>query len=145
MPVDKRCSFCKSDVETVSHLFYYYPFIQIAKHFLVQWFRDIGGHGVSLECIRFSVFKDTSFTEERKALLILLSEYRLSVWLCRNKARFDGKRIRPINIATHFLGRVKFRLYTDFCRLSRECFEDFWSKLCLIEDNELKFIFSLSV
>ena len=53
------CSFCKHDVETVEHLFYHCPYIQMCKLQLVKWFRDIEEIGVSLDSIRFSVFPDS--------------------------------------------------------------------------------------
>lgn len=147
MPVCKMCSFCKHDIETVEHLFYFCPYVQMTKKFLARWFKTIDGRGISLECIRFSVFSHDALSIAcKKILLVILSEYRFSIWLCRNKVRFDHKRMRSIDIAAHFLARIKIRLWTDFKRMTTDTFISYWTYdgLCSVTDNGLGFHFSLN-
>lgn len=147
MSVCKMCSFCKKEVETVEHLFYFCSFVQKTKHFLALWFKTIGNMGISLECVRFSVFThDALSIRNKNALLVLLSEYRFAIWLCRNKARFDNKKIDSIEIAAHFLARIKIRLWTDFQRMSNFNFTSQWvhDTLCEVSETGVKFKFSLN-
>jgi hypothetical protein len=46
MPINKWCTFCKREVETIPHLFYYCPYIQMTKRFLVKWFREIANQKI---------------------------------------------------------------------------------------------------
>ena len=140
MPVNQFCSFCKKEMETVLHLFYYCSFVQMCKRFLIRWFRDLGNIGLTPECIRFSVFRSSLSSHARKsALIVMLTEYRLSIWNCRNKARFDKKHMRPVDIAAYFLSRIRKRLWVDFYRLSRDSFVSFWEceSLCTVKPDGL--------
>jgi exonuclease III len=143
MPVIKWCSFCKKEIETVEHLFYYCPLVQQCKQYLAQWFKDIGNVGISLICIRFSSFNHKICKICHEVLLILLAEYRFAIWQSRNKARFDNKQIKAKDIAACYLTRVRNRVTTDFHRKLNFRFENQWAytTICKVNDNKVVFNF----
>ena len=53
-------------------------------------------------------------------LLVLLSEYRLTVWMCRNKIRFDKKKLSKTDITNSFYHKIKARVGLDFHRLDKD-------------------------
>ena len=145
MSVAKECSFCGRDIETIEHLFYYCPFVQQSKMFLADWFREILEQGMSLEAIRFSVFRGRVRKEERDVMLMLLSEYRYAVWMCRNRCRFDNKVSRVKDVTVAFLARIRVRLMVEFARMSEVAFVVKWGfpSLCTVQNGMLQFSFGI--
>ena len=145
MSVCKECSFCQKEVESVEHLFYYCTFVQQCKMFLSDWFREILEQGMSLEAIRFSVFRGRVRKDVKDVMLMLLSEYRYAVWMCRNKCRFDNKVLRPKDVTVAFLARVRLRLMLEFARLSEVAFVVKWGfdSLCTVNNGMLQYSFGI--
>ena len=59
-------------------------------------------------------------------MFLFISEYRLAVWICRNKARYEGKKIGPRDSLYLFKNRINLRLQADFVRLKQMIFERQW-------------------
>ena len=144
MKIDRRCSFCKKDAETISHLSYYCTHIHMSKHFLTKCFKTIAGTGFHQDSIRFSLLNSSIDPLKTNTLLILLSEYRYSIWIHCNLARFDQKHVQPIQILAHLLARIKLRITLDYSRVLPHVFttRPMWSDFCTA--NEEGLIFSLN-
>ena len=78
------------------------------------WFQAIDQQDMKIENIRFSVLNKDSGRLCRDALLILLSEYRLTVWMCRNKMRFGKKKLSKTDMTYSFYNKIKARVGLDF-------------------------------
>ena len=143
--IDRLCTFCKSENETISHLFFYCTHIQWCKKFLVSWLHDICDIGISKDLICFSLFPHKIPKHILDTCLILLSEYRFSIWTQRNKIRFDRNRSSPCDTASFFLNRVRNRIITDFHRFEFCSFHSAWmyKTLCDVDNGKLEFKFNL--
>ena len=143
MPIDKNCSLCKKEAETVQHLFYYCTQVHKARQLLTKCFRAIIAKGASPEAIRFSILDETIDQMNRKTVLILLSEYRYVIWHMRNLARFEKKNTNSDQVYSLLINRLKFRILTDNSRLPLQAFDNIWSDICTVTDDKLDFIFSV--
>ena len=143
--IDKKCTFCKNENETMTHLFFYCTHIQWCKRFLASWIFDICNFGISLDLILFSVPKKDCKKHDLSTILILLSEFRFSIWNARNKVRFDKKELSPADIASNFLNRVKVRIQVDFHRLDSILFRNIWlhDSLICFENGNIVYNFNL--
>ena len=72
-----------------------------------------------------------------KEIFMFISEYRLAVWVCRNRARFENKRLTPRDSLCLLKNRINLRLQTDYIRLKQMIFERMWvaSGLATYDDD----------
>jgi hypothetical protein len=144
MTVCKYCSFCKKECETVEHLFFYCPFVQTCKYLIDNIFSDVDAGKFCLDHVKFSAFSSSVFGKSKDTLLVCLSEYRYSIWFCRNLVRFDKKRLTQDDVYRFFLSRLRNRILVDFHRMPRFNFLVLWEgpSMCTVEDDEVVFHFS---
>ena len=136
--IDKMCTFCKKEIETVDHLFLYCKHIQDCKKILASWFYNVSNYGISKFAILFSFFSKDFEKNVLSTIMILLSEYRHCIWTMRNKMRFDRKNVASKDIAIYFFNKIKCRISVDMKRLGIVAFQKFWDHdaICTLEmDN----------
>ena len=142
--IDKMCSFCKKDIETVDHLFFYCIKVQKCKRILASCFLDIGEIGISPNTVMFSVFEKIFPSHILNTLIVILSEYRSTIWKCRNKTRYDKNTHHEMDLANCFINKLKFRITVDFHRFCLYDFSLLWchNSICTIENGKIDFKFS---
>ena len=136
--IDKMCTFCKNENETVEHLFYYCKQIQDCKKILASWFANVSKSGLSRTSVLFSSFSNKFDKNTVNTIMIILSEYRYCIWTMRNKMRFDRKTVVSKDIALYFFNRIKCRIILDMHRLSITEFYNLWNheSICSLDfDN----------
>ena len=141
--IDKLCTFCKKENETMPHLFVYCTHIQWCKKYIASWIFDVCKLGISKNLILFTSSQKDIARHNLKTVLILLSEYRFCIWTSRNKMRYDKKHQTPLDIASLFMRRIKSRILIDFHRLQIVTFQNIWlhDTLCSIKNGEIDFNF----
>jgi len=138
------CPFC-GKIETVSHLFISYKFASpLNKHLLTLFNRSAQTKLLLSESVfRFFQF---SFPDSirRDLLLILLSESRHVIWLCRNSVKHENKVVSPAAIIFKFDSRIKARILIDFERLAIDEFINLWCKngFCTYDESTKLVTFS---
>ena len=124
MRVGPDCRFCTYSRETIEHLFIHCANNHLAKHWLQRVCFDALGHAITANDIRFGPVDTTS--GHSKIILMFISEYRLAVWVLRNRWRLNGRR-QGIRDSLHMLkSRIENRLQADFIRLNQMIFERDW-------------------
>ena len=143
--IDRLCTFCKRENETMEHLFLYCTHVQWSKKFLASWIKNVCNCGINADMMIFSYFDKKISKYNLKTALIILSEYRNCIWMIRNKMRYDRKIHTPFDIASLFIKRIKYRMYIDFNRLDYLSFQNLWlhDTLCEIDDENLIYCFTL--
>ena len=143
--INKFCSLCKHTNESIEHLFFYCIHVQWSKRFLVSWLHDICECGISTNTIIFSIFDKDMNKIALKTALIILSEYRLSIWQIRNKIRFEKNNLGAQDIVSFFLNRMKYRIIVDFHRLSLLEFQNMWmhKSICNVTEGKIEFKFDM--
>ena len=141
--IDKMCTFCKRDIETVEHLFYFCSFIQDIKKTLSKFFSKIGGIGFSLDAVRFSIFDKKVTKYHLNTFLIILSEYRHAIWTMCNKIRFEKNNLTKENVLNFFRNKIQCRIQIDFQRLDCYEFHMLWdhSCICSIDQGKIEYHF----
>ena len=143
--IDRLCSLCKHENETIEHLFLYCTHVQWSKKFLVSWLHDICQIGLSVKTVILSCFDKKISRNHLQTILIILSEYRYCIWTARNRIRYEKKRISPFDLASMFINRIQYRILIDFQRLEECKFEMIWTHdtLCKIENGQLCYNFKI--
>jgi len=131
------CPFC-GKIETVSHLFISCKFASpLNKHVLALFNRNAQTKLLLSETV-FRFFEFSSHdTIRRDLLMILLSESRHVIWLCRNSVKHENKVVSPISIISKFNCRIKVRILIDFERLAIDDFISLWCNngFCTYDEN----------
>ncbi len=97
------------------------------------------------------VFRIFEFIEKDKIkndiTLILLSESRHVIWLCRNLANYEGKPMTAFAMLEKFINRIKIRLLTDHDRMNSGYFEEIWCRynFCKIDEHSNQLVFDASL
>ena len=145
--IDRLCSLCKIENETIEHLFFYCTRVQWAKRFLVSWLHDVCDCGISMKTVIFSVFDKNVHKINLKTVLIILSEYRFCIWSIRNKIRFERKNLGAYDIVSYFVNRMKCRILIDFQRFDLLEFHNLWvhKSICSIVEGKIHYNFELSI
>ena len=133
--IDKMCTFCKNEFETVDHLFFFCRHIQDCKKILASWFFNVSNCGISKFAVLFSSFSNQFEKNVLNTIMILLSEYRHCIWTMRNKMRFERKHYNAKDIAIYFFNRIKCRILVDMKRLGIVAFRKLWDhvSICTLE------------
>ena len=123
--VVKFCLMCNSgECETTEHLFFHCSYVEEARDLLGNWLYKTSDIGLTSELIRFGPGDNN--IPSRATALILLSEYRYAIWVCRNRVRFDKKRALAADFTGQLVARVTRRLHADHARLSATKFAELW-------------------
>ena len=134
-----NCLRCTGCPETTDHLFLYCAYNHLAKQYLQHICFDALNHNIKPEDIRFG--PQVRSSENAKILNYLISEYRLAVWVTRNKQRFENKKQGIRDSLNLFKNRIKFRIQADYIRLGQMIFERQWitTGLATVSDAGITF------
>ena len=120
------CKFCKGSRETIDHLFLHCALNHLARQWLQHVCFNALGHPICEEDIRRG--PNTKVSEYHKLVILFLSEYRLAVWVVRNRWRYYNKFQSPRDSLYMFKNRIKNRLQADYIRLNQMIFDRYWIK-----------------
>lgn len=117
---------CREDCETTEHLFYDCSFVEPARQLLAEWLDAACDLTLSFKVIRFGPLNENVSMDVRNTALVLLSEYRYAIWICRNRVRFDKKVPAVAEFLNFFRSRVVTRIHVDHRRLPLDRFMQMW-------------------
>ena len=110
-PVVKHCSFCRTECETVDHLFYGCSYVYAIKNTVPTLIEKVSNLTLTTQVKSSGPLSENA--QFRSTALILLFEYRYTIWTCRNRARFDKKWVLPMEISHYFCARLSNRIHVD--------------------------------
>ena len=123
--IDKNpnCKSCPNCPETEEHLFIYCAQNHLCKHWLLNIIYRTYNYALTNEDLIFG-FQTKHINS--KQITFFLTEYRLAVWLCRNRARYECKTQKPRDSLYLLKSRINLRLQADYIRLKQMIFERQW-------------------
>ena len=127
MPSTVRCPLCKTERETAVHLFLYCSVVTRAQRLLEQFVGRVTGRAFSVTRKRlFMGVLPTHIRAELPLVLLLLSAFKRSVWLCRNAVKYDNASRGSLAIENFFLRFLRYCFRCDRERYSAAALGDLW-------------------
>lgn len=117
------CALCKTNVESVEHLFIECADIQSFKSYVLSWFM-VKSDFDSEDLLHPSFYGSSSGM--RNALL--LSEYIFAIWVIRRDVIFQKEPFTSAGLKALFDSRLKWRLKADVKRLNEDKFRQIWGE-----------------
>lgn len=90
----------------------------------------------------FNILKGSG--HQKNILILILNIFKETIWVARNRTKFDRASVSPIDILNDFLSALHFRLVVDQKRLTYETVERTWAiNEALCRKVGKKFVFNL--
>jgi len=135
------CPLCKTAaIETTEHLFAECLFVQPLLQCVERCIVSTTGSPLLLDssAIRYLKFPTCCVRSRDNCIARLISEAVYATWISRNEAVHNNRKsVRPQDIKSLFLTRMRGRLKADFRRLSAAEFADQWRGLAAIRHGTL--------
>ena len=126
-----ECSFCKSDCETVTHLFITCPVVRPLWVFVLDLARSITGVDLSLwsSTVILNVMKGEYPKPAVDVFLYLVNRMKHCIWMKRNICKFEGVTVTTHYIKSLFIKQLKLRLLTDKSRFKEHVYTQYWGDI----------------
>lgn len=128
-------------IETVCHLFIECSIFVPLNKIVLYLLRRISNNTITLSEKVFRFFELPQLdTFSKQYALILLSESRHLIWICRNLTKHEKKSLCSIQVIFKFFNKLKIRILADKSRLPFEDFFELWCAhgVCGIDLTENK-------
>ena len=121
------CPLCRWP-ETVLHRFFTCTYVKPLWILVEKWMSAAVGESVTIspEAAIFLQYQTLKDDAHLRRLQILCGELKLSVWLQRNRKKYDKAHITAKDIHRLFVYFVKVRVRADFLRLEEDIFDRLW-------------------
>ena len=118
--ISKRtsCFFCNQS-ESIAHLFFDCAVVQSTIDLLIHIF----DHDFDLKNMLYYVNLPT---DKKKLAVLLISEFKRTVWLLRNEAKFNRHMVSSSLIEKSFIMNIHKRIALDYERLTLQSFLKIW-------------------
>ena len=120
------CTNCYHCNETAEHLFLHCAMNHLCKHWLLNLIFKTYDYSLTNEDFLFGF--QTRAHKHRHMITMFLTEYRLSVWLCRNRSKYENIKQSPRDSLCLLKNRINLRLQADYIRLKQLIFERQWTE-----------------
>ena len=87
---------------------------------------------IDANTVIFNVFRKSREVENNCILLYLVNLGKYCIWLLRNEAKFESRKVTLSSIIYLFLAKLRCRVLTDFERWDKDKFNKFWCKNTVI-------------
>ena len=124
---DNKCTFCKTQVETISHLFIGCKIVSPLNKIVLKFLRLLSNNKIlfSEKMFRFLCLPTLNGNNLNLAV-IFLTESRQVIWESRNLRKHENKNITDYSLVCKFLSRIKIRMKIDLERMDCGTFENIW-------------------
>ena len=125
-----KCPFC-SEVESITHLFHMCILVRPLYDLVFARISMCFGHTVlPNNDIIFNFTYPSSDEYEHNIIAILLSEVKYTIWVLRNRTKFENAKVTSQSIISYFFNRLRLRIHADFKRLHIPVFINLWAFTC---------------
>ncbi|KAK3094930.1 hypothetical protein FSP39_007966 [Pinctada imbricata] len=123
------CTFCKADVETITHLFAECPCIKSLLSILQSWLNVMSEGNfshVSIDNLRLFDLPSIPSADTRRTILYLITQYIHTVWSYRCTVKFNKKTFSSRTLMYKYISQVRLRIQADHYRYPFSKFEQSW-------------------
>ena len=124
---ENQCPLCKTQVETINHLFLECKFVNPLNKVVLSLIRQITNNQITFSelVFRFHILPKLP-KRITEICLILLTESRYVIWLNRNLVKYENKTLCWSSLLSQFLARIKLRILADKHLMDFYTFLDNW-------------------
>ena len=124
---ENQCPLCKTQVETINHLFLECKFVNPLNKVVLSLIRQITNNQITFSELVFRFhFLPKLPKRITEICLILLTESRYVIWLNRNLVKHESKTTCWSSLLSQFLARIKLRILADKHLMDFYTFIDNW-------------------
>ncbi|MES9882662.1 MAG: reverse transcriptase domain-containing protein [Sedimenticola sp.] len=144
---DAKCPLCGYSSESVHHLFFHCPTVQLLYSIVFPWISDIAEITItpSIDIVIYNILPRNLDTSQRDTILYILSDCKFSIWASRNLKKFEKRKVNSCYILMFMLNKMKLRIQADYKRYDLNNFNIHWSTLVGLDftkDDPLVFNFA---
>lgn len=135
------CELCNLNTENASHVFYECTLVKPLYSMVINWISNITKgeiFSLSLDVVLLNWLDVRLSSVYNDMVIMLLTECKFAIWLCRLRAKYENKRITSNVIVMFFLNRLKTRIFADYERMSLSNFINHWciTDFCTIDSSD---------
>ena len=140
-----KCPMCKSEDETISHLFFQCPVVVALWGFLEDIFFNLCNHRLkpSYMVVAFGILPFQANATVSSVIRLLVGMAKYCIWTLRCKMVFQNQSFTHLDLIEFFIRTLKYRVLADAHRFNHAKFKKFWcinNVICAKTRNHVDFL-----